>query len=137
MPAVQAMLSSHPHPPAAVELLSRCVEACFTCAETCNACADACLGEPEAPHLIACIRLNLDCATICTATGTILARSNADNIDRTMVQAQIAACMVASRACAEECARHGEMHHHCRICAEACALCEQACADILRTVKIS
>jgi hypothetical protein len=54
-----------------------CIEACYDCAQSCTACADACLGEEDPKLLARCIRLNLDCANICDATGKILSRQTA------------------------------------------------------------
>ena len=74
--AVRAMFRSHPEKPAHSDTMSRCIDACFNCVETCTGCADACLSERDVTHLVACIRLNLDCAALCNATGNIMARSN-------------------------------------------------------------
>ena len=74
--AVRAMFRSHPEKPAHAETISRCIDSCFNCVETCPACADACLAERDIEHLVACVRLNLDCAAVCSATGNIMARAN-------------------------------------------------------------
>src|SRR6202012_3577932 len=74
--AVRAMFRSHPEKPAHTDAISRCLDACFNCVETCTACADACMSERDVAHLVACIRLNLDCAAVCNATGNVMARSN-------------------------------------------------------------
>ena len=110
--AVRAMFRSHPEKPAHSEAMSRCIDACFSCVETCTACADACLSERDVSHLVACIRLNLDCAAVCNATGNIMARSNKAG-HRQLLEAQLANCIAFCRACADECGRHGEMHQHC------------------------
>jgi hypothetical protein len=34
------------------------------------------MSERDISHLIGCIRLNLDCAAVCSATGDIMLRSN-------------------------------------------------------------
>src|SRR5438105_1492520 len=67
--AVRALFRSHPERPAHTESMSRCIDASFNCVETCTACADACLAERDIGHLVARIRLNLDCAAVCNATG--------------------------------------------------------------------
>jgi hypothetical protein len=68
----QAMINTHPAGRTRdLDALVRCVEACFECAQCCTTCADACLGEDMVAELRACIRLNLDCAGICAATGAI------------------------------------------------------------------
>ena len=40
-------------------------------------------------------------------------------------------CGLACLACGEECQKHAHMHEHCRICAESCMRCAQACRDAL------
>jgi hypothetical protein len=76
-----------------------------------------------------CIRLNLDCADVCGATGALASRRTGSNepILRQMLQTCAAACQV----CGEECQRHAG---HCRICAEACRRCDQACQEAMRDV---
>jgi hypothetical protein len=44
------------------------------------------------------------------------------------------ACVVACRACAEECDFHASHHDHCRVCAEVCRRCEQACGELLASM---
>jgi len=80
-----------------------------------------------------CIRLNLDCAEICTATGRVLIRQT--EYDAPTAKAQVQACAEACRTCAEECERRADMHEHCRICAEACRQCEEACNACLSAAK--
>ena len=133
--AVRAMFRSHPEKPAHSDAMSRCIDACFSCVETCTACADACLSERDVSHLVACIRLNLDCAAVCNATGNIMARSNKAG-HRQLLEAQLANCIAFCRACAEECGRHGEMHRHCAVCAEACTACAEACTLMLSTMRM-
>lgn len=126
---VQQMLSSHPTAAAGGNApLIACIEACYDCAQACTVCADACLGEEEVAELRRCIRLDLDCADICQATGRIASRQS--GADRTLYQI-IESCREACRRCAEECERHADRHEHCRICAEACRECESACRDAL------
>jgi hypothetical protein len=133
--AVRAMFRSHPEKPAHSEAMSRCIDACFSCVETCTACADACLSERDVSHLVACIRLNLDCAAVCNATGNIMARSNKAG-HRQLLEAQLANCIAFCRACAEACGRHGGMHQHCAVCAEACTACAEACNFMLATMRM-
>jgi hypothetical protein len=73
-----------------------------------------------------CIRLNLDCADVCLATG---ARTGAnEQILRQMLQV----CAAAWQVCGEQCQGHAGPHEHCRICAESCRRCEQACHEAMR-----
>src|ERR671912_446974 len=104
------------------EALVECIEACYDGPEACAACADACLGEEDVQMLARCIRLDLDCADVCDATGKILSRQTA--FEPQMARAALDACAQACRLCGEECeqrAEHGMEHY--RICAEACRRC--------------
>ena len=128
---VTAMLETHPEGPSGIdqEKLAECIAACFECAQTCTACADACLGEDMVADLRTCIRTDLDCADICETTGKVLSRRT--DGDTATVRALLEACRTACKACGDECARHAQMHEHCRICADACRRCEQACTALL------
>ncbi len=131
---VKSMLDTHPWPGHVDrEVLARCIEECFSCSATCTSCADACLSEEMVAELRKCIRLNLDCADICDASGRVLTRQT--EYDAPTTKAQLEACREACRTCAQECERHAEMHEHCRICAEACRRCEQACEELLSAMK--
>ena len=106
--------------------LEALIKACFDCAQACTACADACLGEQDTGTLLRCIRLDLDCADLCLATGKVLSRQAA--AEPTLARGLVHALAEACRLCGDECARHGEHGmEHCRICAEACRRCEEAC----------
>ena len=127
------IISTHPDVHGKVsEALARCIDECYACAQACTACADACLAEEMVQQLKQCIRLNLDCADVCVATGSLASRRTGSNeqILRQMLQVGAAACQV----CGEECQRHADRHEHCRICAESCRRCEQACHEAVRDV---
>ena len=132
--SVQEMIRTHPQQPTVDgELLARCIEECFSCAATCAGCADACLGEESVRELVRCIRLDLDCADVCQATGRVLMRQTA--FDPQQARTMLVACAQACRLCAEECEQHGWHHDHCRYCAEECRRCEQACNDMLNAIR--
>jgi hypothetical protein len=78
--------------------------------------------------MIRCVRLCLDCADICDATRRIVTRQTASALG--VVRAAVEACVVACRACRQEC----EGHEHCRICAAVCTRWEQACGDLLASM---
>jgi len=132
MQSVESMLAAHPKPPADTAILARCIEETLSCSAICSACADACLVEGS-PHLLACIKFDLDCADICRTTAAILARATKPGPQP--MQAILAACSEACRVCAEECERHAGMHEHCRICAEACRTCEEVCEAMMRSFR--
>ena len=109
--------------------LQECIDACFECVKACTACADACLSEEAVAKMRKCIRTDLDCADVCDATGRVLLRHT--GYDANLTRAVLEACAAACKACGDECARHAEMHGHCRVCAEACRRCEAACRELL------
>lgn len=129
----QEIIGLHPHARGNTnDALIRCIEACYDCAQACTACADACLGEDMVKQLTQCIRLNLDCADLCIATGALASRRTGSN--ELVLRTTIEACAEACRLCGEECARHAEHHEHCRVCAEVCRRCQQACTQAAQTI---
>ena len=129
----QQMIATHPDVRGNTnDALIRCIEECYSCAQTCTSCADACLAEEMVAELRQCIRLNLDCADICAATGSIGSRRTGGNVE--LLGPVIEACMVACRRCGDECERHAQMHEHCRICAESCRRCQAACESARATI---
>ncbi|GGN42580.1 four-helix bundle copper-binding protein [Deinococcus daejeonensis] len=135
---ISKMLQTHPQPQTAFDptALAACLDACLECSAVCTACADACLGEQEhLAHLVRCIRLNLDCADICAATGRVLGRLT--EADQDVLRAQLQACVVACRACGDECTQHAQHMNmaHCAVCADSCRRCEEACTRLLGSVS--
>jgi len=127
------MISAHPDVKGNIsEPLIACIEACYDCAQTCTSCADACLAESDVARLKQCIRLNLDCADICHATGSLASRRAGSNQE--MLRSMIETCAQACRLCAEECEKHAAHHAHCKVCAQECRRCEQACTAAVRSV---
>jgi hypothetical protein len=128
------MLQTNPSSAAVdASALVRCIEACFDCAQSRAACADACLGEDDPKSLARCIRLNLDCADMCDATGRVLSRLTA--FEPRMARAALGACAEACRVCGDECEQHGQHGmEHCRMCSEACRRCERACNAVLSAI---
>ena len=130
---IRAMLEAHPGPTIGdLDVLVRCIEACGECGASCTSCADADLGEAEVQDLVRCIRSCLDCADVCDVTRRIVTRQTEPDLG--VVRAALQSCLVACRACRAECERHAKHHEHCRICAEVCSRCEQACEDLLASI---
>ncbi len=129
MDYVHPMFRSHPRHAYIRPGLVECVDACNDCAMVCLSCADACIAENKGDTLAACIRLNLDCAALCTATAQMLAR--AAGPDWIVLSAALRACEAACAACAAQCGQHAQHMEHCRICAAACHACEEACRLLL------
>jgi hypothetical protein len=131
---MREMIGTHPSVQGSTnDTLIQCLEECYSCAQSCTSCADACLAEEKVAALRQCIRLNLDCADVCRATGTLATRRTGTN-EQTIV-AMLEACELACRLCAEECEKHASMHEHCRICAEHCRRCEKACNEAIRSIR--
>lgn len=129
MSIAKEMLQTHPNSGLIhKEMFAACIRECFDCAQACTGCADACLSERDSQQLVSCIRINLNCADVCIATGRVLARPTEPEWG--LLYNQLQACIVACQACAVECERHSH-HPHCQLCAQACRRCEQACLGML------
>jgi hypothetical protein len=113
-------------------LLAACIDLCAECNETCTVCADASLAESDVVEMRRSIRLCLDCADVCVATGRVLARQT--DFEHETAKAMLEVCVRACGICAQECERHAQMHEHCRLCAEVCRRCEAACSRLLDKV---
>lgn len=127
------MLEAHPWP-AQIDrdLLARCIDECLACQQSCTACADASVAEDDVVEMRRSIRLCLDCADVCTATGRVLSRQTEYGAET--ARAQVRSCRELCAACAEECERHADHHEHCRICAEECRRCEETCDAVLDAI---
>ncbi|HJW62708.1 MAG TPA: hypothetical protein VJ849_04360, partial [Actinomycetes bacterium] len=79
--------------------LAATIDALSDCAQACTACADDCLSEETVAELTKCIRLNLDCADVCTATLRVVSRqSDYDaNLTRPLLEACVATAIELSR----------------------------------------
>lgn len=113
------------------QTLASTIEILDDCANACTQCADACLSGRDLAALAKCIRLNLDCADICTTTGRVVSRQT--EYDANVTRPLLEACIAVCASCADECERHASMEH-CRICAERCRECEQACQALLARI---
>jgi Domain of Unknown Function (DUF326) len=131
MPYAKQMLETYPRDfNVEADVLVRCIEACFDCAQACTACADDCLSEERVAELVKCIRTCLDCADVCQTTGRIVSRQT--EYDANITRAVVDACVVACKACGDECEQHAAHGmKHCAVCTEACRRCERACRELL------
>lgn len=100
-----------------VEDLNACIEALEECLHQCQHCAGHDIREGG--MMAECALLNLDCAAICTATLSAMARHSAHHGDFAKLCAHIC------RECAAECSKHD--HDHCKRCAAACEACATEC----------
>lgn len=96
------------------------LDALNDCIAACEHCASACLSEQDAKMMVGCIRLDCDCADICTITARLVTWGSA------YAAALLRECAEICAACAAECGKHAHMAH-CKECAAACLRCEQAC----------
>lgn len=113
-------------------LLLQCIGECLVCGQACTTCADACTLVPEIEQLRQCIRVSLDCATLCETAAKLASRSL--NTNESIVLATLDVCATACRLCAEECERHAAHHRHCAICAQACRRCQEACTLAMQDI---
>ena len=90
------------------------------CTAACNHCITACLAEADVKMMVDCIRLDIDCAAICSLTASFIARSSVHG------QHLLKECAELCGLCAAECEKHAHVQH-CADCAEACRNCESAC----------
>lgn len=101
------------------------LDALNDCAAVCNHCATACLEEKDVKMLSNCIKLDFDCAAICSLTAGFVARGSAH------ASHLFAECADICNACADECEKHAQHGmEHCKECAEACRKCAEACVQM-------
>lgn len=96
------------------------LDALNNCIAECNHCTTACLDEQDVNMLAKCIKLDIDCAAICTLTASLIARGSDHG------KHMLKECAEVCNACAKECEKHSHMDH-CKACAEACMKCAAAC----------
>jgi hypothetical protein len=114
-------------------LLATAIDALSDCAQACVADADANLGEEDVAAMVACVRLCIDCADICSATGRLVSRQRVS--DAAVTRPLLEACVAICQRCGDECQRHADHHAHCRVCEKACRRCERACRDLLDALR--
>lgn len=96
-----------------------CIDTCNNCASACNHCAASCTREEDVEMMAKCIRLDMECAALCTATATLMSLGS----DKSKELCRICADLCIE--CAEECEKHH--HDHCLQCAAACRECASQC----------
>ncbi|MGE5400944.1 MAG: four-helix bundle copper-binding protein [Ignavibacteriales bacterium] len=106
------------------------IQTMLECVRTCEMCADACLHEENVKMLSRCIKLDMDCADICTVGARLIQRNS--EIAPKFIQM----CADVCKMCEEECEKHQDMHKHCKMCADACRKCYNECKSY-REEKVS
>ena len=94
------------------------------CVQYCNYCLNSCLEEQDIKMMVNCIRLDRDCALICSTALQLVYKQG--KFAKDILQLCIKAC----KACAEECGKF--QHDHCKKCAEACKKCADACRSFMQ-----
>jgi hypothetical protein len=134
MSYAEQMLDTYEHTPNLdAGVLAATIEALADCAQACTTDADANLGEQNVAEMVKCIRLCLNCADLCAATAAVASRPAAAEIG--VIEPLLAACAAICKSCGDECARHAQMHPHCRVCEGACRRGEQACHELVDVIK--
>lgn len=90
------------------------------CVSTCNHCFSACLKEDDVKMMAECIRLDKECAEVCSFTILMMHKSK-------FAAKYLELCKMVCEACAEECGKY--QHEHCKRCAEKCKECAQKCQE--------
>lgn len=94
------------------------------CVITCNYCMNACLDEEHVMMMKECIRLDNQCAVICSTTLQLLHKNSR------FIKEILELCIKACEACSEECENH--QNDHCQTCAKVCKECAEACRNFLQ-----
>lgn len=102
-----------------IEILNKCISAC-------NHCASSCLEEKEVGMMVACIKLDIDCAEICRTLVSFTTRGSLH------AQHLLKECAEICKACAIEAQKHSQMDH-CKKCAEVCLACAEVCISMRTT----
>lgn len=95
------------------------IQKLLACTLACENCATACLGEEDVKMMAACIKLDRDCADMCSLAARLLQR------DSDIALQFLLLCEEICRKCGAECGQHE--HDHCQKCADACNTCADAC----------
>ncbi|WP_046228009.1 four-helix bundle copper-binding protein [Paenibacillus dauci] len=99
------------------------IEACVEAMNACNISYISNLKEYDLEKLCDCIRINRDCAEICSFTAQALSQGS-------IFAAEIAeVCAKACEACIDECQKHPQTH--CQECVQACRRCAQMCRELM------
>jgi len=97
----------------------KCIEACYLCAAACDHCAASCLEEENLDMMRNCIRMDMQCASICRAAAQFMA------LNSESAKTLCKLCADICQQCGDECGKHE--HDHCQACAKACRHCAEQC----------
>ncbi|KEI00922.1 four-helix bundle copper-binding protein [Clostridium botulinum] len=99
-----------------------CIDICLECSEVCEWCSNCCLNEPDPKAMVCCIKLDSDCADMCTLAAKFMAR------DSQFAKQLCSLCAQICKCCGEECAKHP--NDHCKNCANICNRCATECENM-------
>ncbi len=105
-----------------------CIGACFECGQTSKTCADSCLSEDMGQEMVECIRICLQCADVCNATGYMLLQRIES--DESILRNQLRSCIAGCKPCCAECEKHADTIEQCRVCAESSRNCAEICISL-------
>ena len=100
------------------------MDTCFACVVACNHYASEDLKEQDVKMLERCIRLDRDCAAICSLAINAMAS------DSEFIKQICKLCADICIACAVECEKHAAHMEHCKLCAAACRKCAAECSEV-------
>src|SRR5262245_37275657 len=99
-----------------------CIDYCQRCAIVCEQCLSACLREEDTYMMAECIRLDLECMSVCRTSAQLMV------LESNHANAMCQVCADVCSACAEECEKHDM--DHCRRCAAMCRDCAAECMSM-------
>ncbi|MGE7902893.1 four-helix bundle copper-binding protein [Peribacillus sp. NPDC094092] len=105
-----------------LEKYSSVIETLKDCMTACNQCYDACLREDHVNMMVECIRLDRECADICSFLEQAIGRGTP------FISELAAVCAKICESCGHECKKHD--HEHCQKSAEACLRCAEECKKL-------
>ena len=105
------------------QLYEDCISACRQCAIVCRTCADACLREDDVKAMAECIRLNMDCASVCDTAARLMVS------DSEFAQTFCGICADICHRCEKDCGSHHMQH--CQESAKMCKHCAMLCSEMV------
>ncbi|MRN54625.1 four-helix bundle copper-binding protein [Paenibacillus monticola] len=109
-------------------LYQECIDACLKSMNACNHSYVASLKEYDLAVLRHSIRLDRECADICSFAIQAMTRQSP------FVGSILRLCAEICDACAAENSNH--IHIHCQACIDACRSCAEACRSISEVVEV-
>jgi len=95
------------------------LEMLVACAAECTHCWHECLRDQDVQNMTTCIRLNIDCAAICSLASSFVSGNSGftENI--------LTVCSTICDSCADQCGQHSK--EYCRRCESICRRCAVLC----------